>query len=129
MEWLQRIYTVEAAPGLAVTGIRELRQGLIHSGAGATCMIAIDNLQKLASKSDLLQSVAELKELAESLGIVVIGVADNIELVHEKSADMAVKFTEHGTVSILEVHASGAAKPMTLRFDYHADSHRFEERL
>ncbi|GMR24726.1 MAG: hypothetical protein BMS9Abin37_3319 [Acidobacteriota bacterium] len=129
VEWLQRIYTVEATSGLAVTGIRELRQGLMDSGAGATCMIAVDNLHKLASKSDLLQSVAELKELAESLGIVVIGVADNVEIVHERSADMAVKFTEDDSVSILEVHVSGAAKPTTLRFDYHADTHRFEERL
>lgn len=129
VEWLQRIFTVEATPGLAVTGIRELRQGLMDSGAGATCMIAVDNLQKLASKSDLLQSVAELKELAESLGIVVIGVADNVEIVHERSADMAVTFTEDGTVSILKVHVSGGAKPTTLRFDYHADTHRFEERL
>ena len=129
VEWLQRIYTVEATPGLAVTSICELRQGLMDSGAGATCLIAVDNLQKLASKSDLLQSVAELKELAESLGIVVIGVADNVEIVHERSADMAVTFTEDGSVSILEVHASGAAKNTTLRFDYHADTHRFEERL
>ena len=132
VEWLQRIYTVEATPGLAVTGIRELRQGLVDSGAGAPCVIAVDNLQKLASKSDLLQSVAELKELAEALGIVVIGVADNVEIVHERSADMAVTFTEgteDDSVSILEVHASGAAKPTTLRFDYHAETHRFEERL
>ena len=129
VEWLQRIYSVEATPGLAVTGIRELRRGLMESGAGATCMIAVDNLQKLASKSDLLQSVAELKELAESLGIVVIGVADNVELVHERSADMAIKFTEDGALSILDVHVSGAEKPTTLRFDYHADTHRFEERL
>ena len=129
VEWLQRIFTVEATPGLAVTGIRELRQGLMDSGAGATCMIAVDNLQKLASKSDLLQSVAELKELGEALGIVVIGVADNVEIIHERSADMAVTFTEDGGVSILEVRVSGAAKPTTLRFDYHADTHRFEERL
>ena len=129
VEWLQRIFTVEATSGLAVTGIRELRQGLIDSGAGATCVIAVDNLQKLASKSDLLQSVAELKELAEALGIVVIGVADNVEIVHERSADMAVTFTEDDGVSILEVHVSGAAKSTTLRFDYHADTHRFEERL
>jgi len=92
-------------------------------------MIAVDNLQKLASKSDLLQSVAELKELAESLGIVVIGVADNVEIIHERSADMAVTFTEDGNVSILEVHVSGPAKPTSLKFDYHADTHRFEERL
>lgn len=129
VEWLQRIYTVEAKPGLAVTGIRELRQGLMDSGAGATCMIAIDNLQKLASKSDLLQSVAELKELAESLGILVIGVADNMELVHERSADMAVKFTEEDGVSLLEVHTAGASEPTVLRFDYQRDTHRFEERL
>lgn len=129
VEWLQRIYTVEAEAGLAVTGIRELRKGLIDSGAGASCMIAIDNLQKLASKSDLLQSVAELKELAESLGIVVIGVADNMELVHERSADMAVKFTETDGVYALEVHTAGNAKPTELRFDYRREIHRFDERL
>ncbi len=129
VEWLQRIYTVEATPGLAVTGIRELRQGLLDSGAGAPCLIAIDNLQKLASKSDLLQSVAELKELAESLGILVIGVADNMELVHERSADMAVKFTEQEGVSLLEVHTAGPSEPTVLRFDYRRETHRFEERL
>ena len=34
VEWLQRIYTVEATPGLAVTGIRELRQGTHGLGRG-----------------------------------------------------------------------------------------------
>lgn len=129
VEWLQRIYIVEPTPGVAVSDIRELRKGLMDSGAGATCMIAVDNLQKLASESDLLQSVAELKELAESLGIVVIGVADSVELVHERSADMSVKFIEEDGVSVLEVHVPGATKPTVLRFDYDRETHRFEERL
>ena len=128
VEWLQRIYVVESKPGLAVTRMRELRQGLIGSGAGASCLIAVDNLDKLSSESDLLQSVAELKELAESLGIVVIGAtSSSIELVHEKSADMAAIFVEKEGKVVLEVLTAGASKPQPLHFDYHPDTHRFVE--
>jgi len=126
VEWLQRIYVVEPTAGTAVTRIRELRQGLIGSGAGASCLIAVDNLEKLASRTDLLQSVAELKELAESLGIVVIGVASNAEIVHEKSADMAAAFSTDNDHSVLEVLTPGAS-PKQLRFTYDPETHRFEE--
>jgi replicative DNA helicase len=128
VEWLQRIYVVESTPGLAVTRMRELRQNLIGSGAGASCLIAVDNLDKLSNESDLLQSVAELKELAESLGIVVIGRATSpVELVHERSADMAAIFTEtDGTVG-LEVRTPGNSTPRVLQFDYQPATHRFVE--
>ena len=89
VEWLQRIYVFEARPGLSVTRIRELRQGLLDSGAGAPRLVAVDNLDKLANESDLLHSVAELKELAETFGIVVVGVATTVSVVHERSADLS----------------------------------------
>jgi hypothetical protein len=54
VEWLQRIYVVEARPGLPVTRIRELRQGLLDSGAGAPRLVAVDNLDKLANQGGLL---------------------------------------------------------------------------
>jgi replicative DNA helicase len=128
VEWLQRIYVVESSPGLAVTRMRELRQSLIGSGAGASCLIAVDNLDKLSNESDLLQSVAELKELAESLGIVVIGAASSpIQLVHEKSADMAAIFTESDGEVVLEVRTPGEPKPRVLHFDYQPGTHRFAE--
>ena len=127
VEWLQRIYMLEPSPGLGVSRIRDLRQTLIDSGAGASCLIAIDNLEKLASKTDLLQSLAELKELAESLGIVVIGGASKVELVHEKSADMAASFAVESDATVLEVMTLGASEPRELRFDYDPATHRFEE--
>ena len=127
VDWLQRIYMVEPTPGLPVSRIRDMRQTLIESGAGATCLIAIDNLEKLASKTDLLQALAELKELAESLGIVVIGVASKVELVHEKSADMAASFVVESDATVLEVTTLGASEPRELRFNYDPATHRFEE--
>ena len=127
VEWLQRIYMVEPTPGLPVSRIRDMRQTLIDSGAGASCLIAIDNLEKLASKTDLLQSLAELKELAESLGIAVIGGASKVELVHEKSADMAASFVVESDATVLEVMTLGASEPRQLRFDYDPATHRFQE--
>ena len=127
VEWLQRIYMVEPTPGLPVSRIRDMRQTLIDSGAGASCLIAIDNLEKLASKTDLLQSLAELKELAESLGIVVIGGASKVELVHQRSADIAASFAVESDGTVLEVTTLGASEPRVLRFDYDPATHRFEE--
>jgi len=127
VDWLQRIYVVEPTPGLPVSRIRDMRQTLIESGAGASCLIAIDNLEKLASKTDLLQALAELKELAESLGIVVIGGASKVELVHEKSADMAASFVVESDGAVLEVTTLGESEPRELRFDYNPATHRFEE--
>jgi hypothetical protein len=128
VEWLQRIYVVEARAGLAVTRIRELRQGLLDSGAGAPRLIAIDNIEKLANQNDLLQSVAELKELAEAFGVVVVGAATAMDLVHERSADMAASFHDEGGQAVVKISSSPKAAPTVLRFDHRSETHRFEER-
>ena len=128
VEWLQRIYVVEPAPRLPVTRIRELRQGLIGSGAGASGLVAVDNLEKLSNGNDLLQSVAELKELAEALGIVVIAaVSSSLEPVHERSADMTATLGESNGQVVLEVRAGGPSSKRTLCFGYHPETHRFVE--
>jgi hypothetical protein len=128
VEWLQRIYVVEARPGLSVTRIRELRQGLLDSGAGAPRLIAVDNIEKLTSQNDLLHSVAELKELAEAFGVVVVGAATAMELVHERSADMAGSFHDEGGEAVVKLSASPKGSPTELRFDHRREMHRFEER-
>jgi hypothetical protein len=126
VEWLQRVYVIEARPGLPVTRIRELRQGLLDSGAGAPRLVAVDNLDKLANESDLLHSIAELKELAESFGIVVVGVASELASVHTRSADLAATFkNESGRVAV-SVSVGPEAKPSVLHFQHRRDCHRFE---
>jgi len=127
VEWLQRIYVVEARPALSVTRIRELRQGLIDSGAGAPRLVAVDNLDKLANESDLLHSVAELKELAETFGIVVVGAATELSIVHERSADMAATFHQENGKALVSISAGPAAQPTVLRFDHRRGTHRFDE--
>jgi hypothetical protein len=127
VEWLQRIYVIEARPGLTVTRIRELRQGLLDSGAGAPRIVAVDNLDKLANQSDLLHSIAELKELAETFGIVVVGVAAELAAVHEKSADIAATFHRENGRALLKVAAGAGAKPVLLPFEHRPDIHRFAE--
>jgi hypothetical protein len=127
VEWLQRIYVVEARPGLTVTRIRELRQELLDSGAGAPRLVAVDNLDKLANESDLLHSVAELKELAEAFGIVVVGVAAELATVHERSADMAATFHRENGNAVVSIAAGPAAKPTVLRFEHRPETHRFDE--
>ncbi len=127
VEWLQRIYVFEARPGLSVTRIRELRQGLLDSGAGAPRLVAVDNLDKLANESDLLHSVAELKELAETFGIVVVGVATKAAAVHEGSADLAATFRRENGHAVVSIASGQEAKATVLRFEHHPDTHRFEE--
>ncbi len=127
VEWLQRIYVVEARPGLSVTRIRELRQGLLDSGAGAPRLVAVDNLDKLANQSDLLHSVAELKELAETFGIVVVGAASELGIVHERSADMAATFHAENGKAVVTMATGPAAKPTVLRFEHRRETHRFDE--
>jgi len=127
VEWLQRIYVVEARPGLAVTRIRELRQGLLDSGAGAPRLVAVDNLDKLANESDLLHSIAELKELAETFGIVVVGVATELAIVHERSADMAATFQRENGKTVVSISTGVDAKPTVVRFEHRRETHRFDE--
>jgi hypothetical protein len=127
VEWLQRVYVIEARPGLTVTRIRELRQGLLDSGAGAPRLVAVDNLDRLANESDLLHSVAELKELAETFGIVVVGVANELGVVHERSADMAATFHQEGGKAAVSVSTGPSAKPQVFHFDHRRESHRFDE--
>jgi DnaB-like helicase C terminal domain len=127
VEWLQRIYIVEARPGLSVTRIRELQKGLVDSGAGAPRLIAVDNLEKLENQTDLLHSVAELKELAEAFGVVVVGAATTMELVHERSADMAATFHDEFGRTTVKLSSSGSREPTVLRFQHRPELHRFTE--
>jgi hypothetical protein len=127
VEWLQRVYVVEARPGLSVTRIRELRQGLLDSGAGAPRLVAVDNLDKLANESDLLHSVAELKELAETFGIVVVGAATELAVVHERSADMAATFQQENGKTLVTLSTGSTTKPAVLRFEHRREIHRFDE--
>ncbi len=127
VEWLQRIYVVEARPALSVTRIRELRQGLLDSGAGAPRLVAVDNLDKLANESDLLHSVAELKELAETFGIVIVGAASELSIVHERSADMAATFHQENGKALVSVSTGPAGKPTVLHFVHRRGTHRFDE--
>jgi hypothetical protein len=127
VEWLQRIYVVEARPGMSVTRIRELRQGLLDSGAGAPRLVAVDNLDKLANQSDLLHSVAELKELAETFGIVVLGAASALSVVHERSADIAATFHRENGHSVVSLATGPGTPPARLRFEHHPETHRFDE--
>jgi hypothetical protein len=128
VEWLQRIYVVEARPGMSVTRIRELRQGLLDSGAGAPRLVAVDNLDKLANQSDLLHSVAELKELAETFGIVVLGVASALTVVHERSADVAATFRRENDHAVVSLATGPGTPPVLLRFEHSPETHRFDER-
>lgn len=88
--------------------------------------MAVDNLDKLAKESDLLHSVAELKELAETFGIVVIGAASELAIVHERSADMAATFHGENGKTVVSVSSGADAKPAVLRFEHRRETHRFE---
>lgn len=125
--WMKRLFVVEAGTETNLGLVRKMCRQLMDSGNGATCVLVVDGLERL-NKNDqsLSRTIAELKELGESMDILVVAGTEGKKPVSNSSVDFAavLKDDKGGGVA-LEVQAAGESKPRRLVFEYLPSIFRF----
>jgi replicative DNA helicase len=125
--WMKRLFVVEAGTETNLGLVRKMCRQLMDSSNGATCVLVVDGLERL-NKNDqsLSKTTAELKELGESMDILVVGGTEGNKPVSNSSVDFAavLKDDKGGGVAV-EVQAAGESKPQRLVFEYLPSIFRF----
>jgi replicative DNA helicase len=128
MEWLERVYVAEAGSDLSSSSVRDLSQRILGTEKGSMGLVALDSFKRLGGQKDSVQTMAELKELAESQSLLVLTAAEDFTLLSRANADLSVRLSGNSTEVELELTQSTPAKSLALRFQYHPETHRFTEK-
>jgi hypothetical protein len=124
---MKRLFVVEAGTETNLGLVRKMCRQLMDSSNGATCVLVVDGLERL-NKNDqsLSKTTAELKELGESMDILVVGGTEGNKPLSNSSVDFAavLKDDKGGGVAV-EVQAAGESKPQRLVFEYLPSIFRF----
>jgi replicative DNA helicase len=128
--WMKRVFVVEAGSETNITLIRKMCRQLLDSSGGATCALLVDGLENLGKNGQTVASCAAgLKELCESMDVVVIAATDGSKPLAEPSVDFTgvLRDDKNGMVA-LELLAVGETRPRRLIFEYLPSIHRFIDR-
>ena len=128
--WLKRVFVVEAGSETNLTLIRKMCRQLLDSSGGAICALFVDGIEHLGKNGETVASCAQgLKELSESMDVVVIAAAEGSEPLTDPSIDFAgvLRDGKSGMVA-LELLAAGEREPQCLSFEYLPSIHRFIDR-
>ena len=128
--WMKRVFVVEAGSETNIALIRKMCRQLLDSSGGAICTLLVDGIEHLGRNGDTVASCAKgLKELSESMDVVVIAGAEGTEPLTDPSIDFAgvLRDGKSGMVA-LELLAAGEHEPSVLAFEYLPSIHRFIDR-
>jgi hypothetical protein len=128
-EWLRRVFVYEFQDELEVAVVRELTMKLLESPEKASCLVALDSLERVERKGGTIQSAAsQLKGLSDSLDVLILAATTDPTLLASKDADYASVFrvASPGEVE-LEVLRAGRESSTVARFRYEAEYCRFTE--
>jgi len=128
--WMKRVFVVEAGSETNLTLIRKMCRQLLDSSGGAICALFVDGIEHLGKNGETVASCAQgLKELSESMDVVVIAAAEGSEPLTDPSIDFAgvLRDGKSGMVA-LELLAAGEREPQRLSFEYLPSIHRFIDR-
>ena len=128
--WMKRVFVVEAGSETNLTLIRKMCRQLLDSSGGAICALFVDGIEHLGKNGETVAACAQgLKELSESMDVVVIAAAEGSEPLTDPSIDFAgvLRDGKSGMVA-LELLAAGEREPQRLSFEYLPSIHRFIDR-
>ena len=128
--WMKRVFVVEAGSETNISLIRKMCRQLLESSGGAICALFVDGIESLGKNGETVASCAKgLKELSESMDVVVIAGAKGAEPLVDPSIDFAGVLREgKGGMMAFELLAAGESEPQLLSFEYLPSIHRFIDR-
>ena len=128
--WMKRVFVVEAGKETNIGLIRKMCRQLLDSSGGAICALFVDGIEYLGQNGDTIASCAKgLKDLSESMDVVVIAGVEGTEPLADLSIDFAgvLRDGKSGMVA-LELLAANESEPQLLSFEYLSSIHRFIDR-
>ncbi len=128
MEWLERVFVIEAGNDLGVGEVRDLSQQVLGSDEDAMSLVALDSFERLGGQKESIETLAELKELAESRTLLVVAAAEDLTLLSLANADLAARLSGDSEVVELELSQSIVPKSLILSFQYQPEIHSFHEK-
>lgn len=128
--WMKRVFVVEAGSETNIGLIRKMCRQLLESSGGAICALFVDGIESLGKNGETVTSCAKgLKELSESMDVVVIAGAKGAEPLTDPSIDFAGVLRDgKGGMMTFELLAAGESEPQLLSFEYLPSLHRFIDR-
>jgi len=127
-EWLKWIFVVDADPEMDFGQVGDMGRRLLESKGATTCLVVVDSLDKMGKGGESPQSlVAGLKEVSESLDVLVIASTANRALLSEPGVDFLATLGEARGAVQFEVIRAEDSRPTIVRFEYRPDIHRFTE--
>ena len=119
---------VEASKETNIALMRKMCRQLLDSSGGAICALFVDGIEHLGN-GKIAGNAQALKELSETMDVVVIAGAEGTEPLADPSIDFVgvLRDGESGMVA-LELLAAGESEPQRLSFEYLPSIHRFIDR-
>ena len=128
-EWLKRVFIVEADPNMDMGGLGGMVRQLVESGKESTGLLVVDSLERLSRRKDSPQSVlAELKELSDSVEVLVVAATADQSLLTASELDFAAVMSEAQGGSVeLELLRAEDSRTTIIRFSHQRNIHKFTE--
>ena len=127
-EWLKWVFIVQGDPEMEFGQVRDMGRHLLESKGATTCLVVVDTLEKMSKRAESPHSlVAALKEVSESLDVLVIASTTNKALLSEPGVDFLATLGEARGAVQFEVIRAEDSRPTIVRFEYRPDIHRFTE--
>jgi DnaB-like helicase C terminal domain/DnaB-like helicase N terminal domain len=128
-EWLKSVFVVDAEPEMDFGQMRDMGRQLLESPGATTCLVVVDSLERMGKRGESPQAaVAGLKEISESLDVLVIGATTSKAFSSEPGVDFVAALSEGlGSGVQFEVLRAEDAHSTAVRFEYQPDIHRFIE--
>jgi replicative DNA helicase len=127
-EWLKWVFVVHGDAEMDFGQIRIMGRQLLESKGASTCLVVVDGFERMGRRGESPHSlVAGLKEVSESLDVLVIASTANKALLSEPGVDFLATLGEARGALQFEVIRAEDSRPTIVRFEYRPDIHRFTE--
>jgi len=127
-EWLKWVFIVHGEAEMDFEQIREMGRELLESKGATTCLVVVDSLDRMGKRAESPHAlVAGLKDISESLDVLVIAATTNKALLSEPGVDFLATLGEARGAVQFEIIRAEDSRPTIVRFEYRPDIHRFTE--
>jgi replicative DNA helicase len=127
-EWLKWVFIVHGEAEMDFEQIREMGRELLESKGATTCLVVVDSLDRMGKRAESPHAlVAGLKDVSESLDVLVIAATTNKALLSEPGVDFLATLGEARGAVQFEIIRAEDSRPTIVRFEYRPDIHRFTE--
>ncbi len=124
--WLKRVFVVEGRRDTGLSTVRDLSRQLAQSSKEDGAVVVIDDVEKLVSH-DSASVFRELRELSDSLELLVVAATSNTSLASGSDVDVTGEFRDDGADLTLTVHRPGDAASTSIQFKHLPSVHKFTE--